>query len=97
MTSSMTGASPSDVLNVANAATNYSPLILEYKNDIELMSQEKLRELARKAFCEVLNLNDDQIENYDLLEHIYINEPDEGEKKIFFIKKKVTKLVPKFT
>ena len=55
MTSSMTGASPSDVLNVANAATNYSPLILEYKNDIELMSQEKLRELARKAFCEVLN------------------------------------------
>ena len=78
MTSSMTAASPSDA---ANAATNYSPMILEYKNDIELMNQERLRKLARDAFCEVLNLSDEQIENYDLLEHIYINEPDEGEKK----------------
>ena len=76
MTSSMTAASPSDA---ANAATNYSPMILEYKNDIELMNQERLRKLARDAFCEVLNLSDEQIENYDLLEHIYINEPDEGD------------------
>ena len=79
MTSSMTAASPSDANNAA--ALLYSPMILEYKNDIELMNQERLRKLARDAFCEVLNLNDEQLEDYDILEHIYINEPDEGEKK----------------
>ena len=77
MTSSMTAASPSDANNAA--ALLYSPMILEYKNDIELMNQERLRKLARDAFCEVLNLNDEQLEDYDILEHIYINEPDEGD------------------
>ena len=69
--------SPGDSLS--EAALLYSPLIIQHKNEIELLNQDQLRKLSRDAFAEVLHLNDDQLENCDLLEHIYINEPGEGD------------------
>ena len=58
-----------------------SPIVLRHKNEVNEMSHEHLRRLAYEAFQEVLNLSDAQCtdENLHMKEHIYINEPDEGD------------------
>ena len=78
-TSSMSTSFTSPGDSLSEAALLYSPLIIQHKNEIELLNQDQLRKLSKDAFAEVLHLNDDQLENCDLLEHIYINEPGEGD------------------
>lgn len=58
----------------------FSNVILQSKGEIEAMNYEQMRRLSYEAFQEVLNLSDEQLNDfpYSMKDFININEPDEG-------------------
>ena len=58
----------------------FSSLVIENRTSIDSLRQDALKELAKDAFAEILHLSDEQLEEgINLLDYIYINEPDEGD------------------
>jgi lysophospholipid hydrolase len=59
----------------------FSPMIIAHKKEIEGMNHEQMKRISLEAFQEVLHLTDEQLIDMEspMEDHIYINEPDEGD------------------